>query len=53
LILEANNQDDAPGDPVSLNLSVEEADAVIAFLHTLTDEAFVTDKRFSNPFPAE
>ena len=53
LILEANNQEDAPGEPVSLNLSVEETAAVISFLHTLTDETFVTDKRFSNPFPAE
>jgi cytochrome c peroxidase len=53
LILEANNQDNASGEPVSLNLSVEETAAVIAFLHTLTDEDFVTDKRFSDPFPAE
>jgi cytochrome c peroxidase len=53
LILEASNLDIAPGDRVSLNLTAEETAAVIAFLHTLTDEDFVTDKRFSNPFLAE
>lgn len=28
----------------------EEIDAVIAFLHSLTDEKFITNPRFSNPF---
>ena len=61
LILEASNldtasdtaSDNAPADRVSLNLTTEEAAAVIAFLHTLTDMDFVTDERFSNPFPTE
>ena len=53
LILEASNLDGAPGDSISLDLSEEEAAAVIAFLQTLTDEEFVTDERFSNPFTAE
>ena len=53
LILEASNLDVAPGDNVSLNLTEEETSAVIAFLHTLTDEEFVTDERFSDPFEAE
>jgi cytochrome c peroxidase len=53
LLLEASNLDNAPGDRVSLNLTVEETAAVIAFLHTLTDMDFVTDERFSNPFPTE
>ena len=53
LILEANNQDNASEQRVSLNLTGEETGAVIAFLHTLTDEDFVSDGRFSNPFPAE
>jgi cytochrome c peroxidase len=53
LILEASNLDGAPNDRVSLNLTAEETAAVIAFLHTLTDEDFVTDERFSNPFLTE
>ena len=53
LILEASNLDDAPGDRVSLNLTAEETAAVIAFLHALTDEGFITDERFSNPFSTE
>lgn len=53
LILEASNLDAAPGDRVSLHLTALETAALIAFLHTLTDETFVTDPRFSNPFPTE
>jgi len=53
LILEASNLDVAGDVSVSLNLSQEESAAVVAFLHTLTDEQFVTDERFSNPFMAE
>jgi cytochrome c peroxidase len=33
-----------------LNLTSHEQDAIIAFLHTLTDQNFITDPRFSNPF---
>ena len=32
-----------------VHLTPEEKKKVIAFLHTLTDKAFVTDKRFSEP----
>lgn len=57
LILEASNldaaSDTAVDDRVSLHLTAEETAAVIAFLHTLTDENFVTDERFSNPFSTE
>ncbi|MFQ5529283.1 MAG: cytochrome-c peroxidase, partial [Gemmatimonadota bacterium] len=53
LILEASNLDIVSDEHVSLELSAEETAAVIAFLHTLTDEEFVTDEQFSNPFPAE
>jgi cytochrome c peroxidase len=53
LILEASNLEVAGDFGVSLNLSQEETAAVIAFLHTLTDEDFVTDERFSSPFEAE
>ena len=33
-----------------MNLDALEKKALIAFLHTLTDESFITDERFSNPF---
>ena len=32
-----------------LDLSQEEQNALVAFLHTLTDQSFVSDKRFSDP----
>jgi len=53
LILEASNADTLAAGRVSLDLDEEERAAVIAFLHTLTDEAFVTDERFSDPFVSE
>ena len=37
-------------ETLQLNLSEEEKAALVAFLHTLTDEEFITAKRFSNPF---
>ncbi len=33
-----------------LQATDEEIDAVVAFLTSLTDDTFVTDPRFSNPF---
>jgi cytochrome c peroxidase len=50
LIREAGNEEGKPSDRISLNLTEEEQTAIIAFLHTLTDEQFVTDEQFSNPF---
>jgi cytochrome c peroxidase len=38
------------GPPLRLNLSVVERASLVAFLGTLTDNAFLTDVRFSNPF---
>lgn len=38
------------GPPRQLNLTGAEQEALVAFLHTLTDEAFVTDERWSDPF---
>ncbi|WP_421789680.1 cytochrome-c peroxidase [Hyphobacterium sp.] len=38
------------GQPLRLNLTSEEAAALEAFLHTLTDNDFLTDPRFSDPF---
>lgn len=41
-----------PGNPQPrrLNLTQQEKDALIAFLNTLTDERFLTDEKFSDPF---
>jgi len=39
-----------PFEPYRMNLSVEEKNALIAFLHTLTDEVLIHDEKFSNPF---
>jgi len=33
-----------------MNLNRVEVDALVAFLHTLTDESFVTEEKFSDPF---
>ena len=53
LIMEADNlQKDSP-ESISLNLNDEERASVVAFLHTLTDEEFVTAERFSDPFAQE
>ena len=38
------------GQPLRLNLSAAERAALVAFLGTLTDNTFLTDGRFSNPF---
>lgn len=38
------------GLPQRLNLSAAERSALVAFLGTLTDNTFLTDVRFSNPF---
>ncbi len=50
LILEASNLPVLPDDEVKLALTGEEKEAIIAFLHMLTDDAFITDERFSDPF---
>ena len=36
--------------PVRLNLTETEIDALVAFLHTLTDTAFLTNPKFADPF---
>lgn len=38
------------GQPQRLNLTAAEAQALEAFLHTLTDNQLLTDPRFSDPF---
>ncbi|TDQ25666.1 cytochrome-c peroxidase [Tenacibaculum caenipelagi] len=41
---------DANGNPIHLNLSQIEKDALVAFLKTLTDYEFITDEKYANPF---
>jgi cytochrome c peroxidase len=53
LIVEASNRGAATDGRISLHLTTEEKAAVIAFLHTLTDEEFVTAERFSDPFAGD
>lgn len=53
LIIEADNIPKAQKDHISLNLNPEEMAAIIAFLHTLTDQEFLSNKAFSNPFIQE
>ncbi|MEM6804846.1 MAG: cytochrome c peroxidase [Bacteroidota bacterium] len=38
------------GTPITLNLSEEERNALVAFLETLTDESLISDEKFSDPF---
>lgn len=41
---------DANGDAIKYNFTAQEKEALIAFLHTLTDEEFITAEKFRNPF---
>jgi len=50
LIIEASNEIRPMDAPIKLKLTDREKEAILAFLNMLTDEAFVTDERFSNPF---
>jgi cytochrome c peroxidase len=47
--LDPKLQDDS-GHARNMNISEHEAQAIIAFLHTLTDESVLTDPKFSDPF---
>ncbi len=38
------------GTPIRLNLSVGQKAALLAFLHTLSDNSFATDPKFQDPF---
>lgn len=53
LIAEADNLGTFAPGRISLNLTDGEQAAIIAFLHTLTDEEFVSAERFADPFAAE
>ncbi|WP_044202691.1 cytochrome-c peroxidase [Flammeovirga sp. OC4] len=50
LIQEASNEPIFPGDPIKLHLTQKEKEAIIAFLHLLTDEEFINNPNHSNPF---
>ncbi len=39
------------GNPIRLNLSVAQKQALVVFMGTLTDVAFLGDVRYSDPFP--
>jgi cytochrome c peroxidase len=41
---------DAEGNPLRMNITENEKDALIAFLKTLTDHEMITDPKLSNPF---
>ena len=38
------------GDAIKLGLSDDEKSSLVAFLHTLTDDNYMNDKRFADPF---
>lgn len=38
------------GPPVQMNMTAYEKQALIAFLNTLTDQSFINDPKFSDPF---
>ncbi len=44
------NLRNADGTPLRPNLNALEKKAMVAFLHTLTDETLLTDPKYSNPF---
>lgn len=50
LIIEASNELRSPGDPVKLFMTDDEKEAILAFLNMLTDNEFITNTAFSDPF---
>lgn len=50
LLSEADNRNKDGDADISLHLSTAEQAAIIAFLHTLSDNEFIADERFSDPF---
>jgi len=45
-----DDSEDGEGPVMRLNLNQTEKEALVAFLHTLTDEDILTDEKYSNPF---
>jgi cytochrome c peroxidase len=50
LIIEGSNENQASGERPQLFLSEQEKVDILAFLHMLTDEEFINNPQFSNPF---
>lgn len=50
LIIEASNEKTVPGQDIKLHLTNDEKEAIISFLHTLTDNDFINNEAFSDPF---
>jgi cytochrome c peroxidase len=50
LALAFEDRDPANGATLGLRLTAKQKAALIAFLHTLTDDQFVADARFADPF---
>lgn len=48
--LDSHLIDFATGNPIRMQLNPNEVEALKAFLHTLTDEKFVSDVKYGNPF---
>lgn len=48
--LHSNLRVNGTGAPIQFNFSQSDKDALVAFLNTLTDNQFVTDPRWQNPF---
>jgi len=53
LIIEGSNENQASGERPQLFLTEQEKEDILAFLHMLTDEEFITNTQFSNPFENE
>ncbi|MDX1477668.1 MAG: cytochrome c peroxidase [Saprospiraceae bacterium] len=45
-----HNLRNVDGSPRLLHLNTAEKKALVAFLHTLTDESYITDSKYSDPF---
>jgi cytochrome c peroxidase len=53
LILEGSNENQASGERPQLFLTEQEKEDILAFLNMLTDEKFINNPQFSNPFENE
>lgn len=53
LIIEGSNENQAPGERPQLFLTAQEKTDILAFLQMLTDEEFISNPKFSNPFENE
>ena len=50
LIRDASNEYRDPNDPISMKLTKEEINDIIAFLKTFTDSTFINNEKYANPF---